>query len=1275
MRKLLSFLLFLISFSYTIAPAFVFTNPERTTFQESLEDYPVGSFPSPWILWFSGAGEEMRIKIVNVDYPTEVYVDQSFSIDVIVDYSFTASTDVMIQVYEHAGPLLAYSTDVLSGKDQKTYSFTLTAPPEPKTWQLNIHAFYWKDGEWVQDDIKSIKINVVEQRHECKLEITDVYIEPYPVRVGDEFRIGVGVRNVGSSSVCISPHLDFYIEWSPGDSLKAHPLFCGTPPQELPPGEEMGAEYCGSLEALKPGLVTLRITVSGCIGHTPPGGTCCLCESPEESCTATKEYDLNILVKELSGDIWTNKGGQGYNQDGGSFQVGEAIKIYFEVSSAAYVKVYDEFPNGTWKLLGEGQAEPGTTYQIPGVMGEPSGYRIFHLVGPGDEILDSCYVEVTAAGQPPSLTLYEPEIDGLTVTVNGVTTPGTPGASIIRLHWDWGDGHEEDHWFPASHTYAEAGTYTITVTSYQSDGLSTTKSITVTVSALNFVKFRGTIQEEPPNQYDVIVRIDEVLSDPKGKLDAGDLAHIDIADYVSECDVHWPLHKGDKVEVYAKHYEYDCGEYAVCAWIYSRDHKYDGYVKLIEEEELTGDIWTNKGGQGPNQDGGSFEVGELVKIYFEVSSSAAYIKIYSEFPNGTWKLLDMFQAPKPGTTYRTEQYMREPAGYRIFHLIGPEGQVLDSCYVEVLQANEPPVAILEAWPTSVNVNEQVNFDASSSYDPDGQVVSYYFDFGDGHTSGWTSQSSVSHSYSEPGNYYAKVKVKDDDGAESDWSSSVKIEVKANVGIVHVHVVDEKGTTIKTARIYLDGVEKGDTEDGWMTLHVAPGHHKVKAVRYPYEGEEEFDIEAGETKEITLVLKLIFDFSLSASPPSQKVEQGGSASYDVQARLESGTPKTVHLSVTGLPPGTTYFFNPESGEPSFSSKLTITTSKETPKGTYMLTIRGESGGKERTITVTLIVEEKKPKPEAEIKRIGVFFDRTKFYEEWTSFRVKVIVSLAKNHPSNRMTVELLFDTSNITVKGSPSTKSIEGVTAPEFVFTVEIGDIIQRKLPSEIKVQYRVKVNTSAGDTAEETRTISVYNHESLRRLQIDWGAIQFLYNIQLESCVLCLKINNKLRNEVKTFVETRWRDIRDKYELAREICNWVQGAIKYDNSSSSRQPTYFYMLWKQIKEEGYGNVLGDCTDYAILFVGMCRAVGIKARFVSSVFFSYGIEEERGHDFAEVYIKGNWIHADPTNGKFDAPYEFEDPGMGEYKEAKTMISALASDFTDRTDYYHSFAPDP
>jgi PKD repeat protein len=67
------------------------------------------------------------------------------------------------------------------------------------------------------------------------------------------------------------------------------------------------------------------------------------------------------------------------------------------------------------------------------------------------------------------------------VTINGVTLPGTGGAAVNRLGWEWGDGTSEEHWFPATHSYGKAGEYTVKVTSYQNDGLTTTKPLTLVV--------------------------------------------------------------------------------------------------------------------------------------------------------------------------------------------------------------------------------------------------------------------------------------------------------------------------------------------------------------------------------------------------------------------------------------------------------------------------------------------------------------------------------------------------------------------------------------------------------------------------------------------------------------------------------------------------------------------------------------------------------------------------------------------------------------------------
>jgi len=94
--------------------------------------------------------------------------------------------------------------------------------------------------------------------------------------------------------------------------------------------------------------------------------------------------------------------------------------------------------------------------------------------------------------------------------------------------------------------------------------------------------------------------------------------------------------------------------------------------------------------------------------------------------------------------------------------------------------NQKPIARLSASPTTVEEDYQsVTLDASASYDPDGSVVAYWFDYGDGTNSGWITKSAVSKVYSNPGYYVVRVKVKDDKAAESDWSNTVTITVKVS----------------------------------------------------------------------------------------------------------------------------------------------------------------------------------------------------------------------------------------------------------------------------------------------------------------------------------------------------------------------------------------------------------------------------------------------------------------------------------------------------------------
>jgi len=95
-----------------------------------------------------------------------------------------------------------------------------------------------------------------------------------------------------------------------------------------------------------------------------------------------------------------------------------------------------------------------------------------------------------------------------------------------------------------------------------------------------------------------------------------------------------------------------------------------------------------------------------------------------------------------------------------------------------------------------------------------------------------------------------------------------------------------------------------------------------------------------------------DFTITATPPSQTISQGDSASYIVSLTSQNGFNLPVTLNISGLPSGVTGIFNPNPVIPSNSSTLTLNTSKITPTGNYTLTITGDGGEITHQTTVTL-----------------------------------------------------------------------------------------------------------------------------------------------------------------------------------------------------------------------------------------------------------------------------------------------------------------------------------
>lgn len=87
------------------------------------------------------------------------------------------------------------------------------------------------------------------------------------------------------------------------------------------------------------------------------------------------------------------------------------------------------------------------------------------------------------------------------------------------------------------------------------------------------------------------------------------------------------------------------------------------------------------------------------------------------------------------------------------------------------------------------VNTKYTFTIGPITDPEGDQFYFFLDWGDGTTLGWLGSyssgqtSTATHSWSEPGTYSIRLKVKDAYGAESNWSEPFTIYITSKIVLI------------------------------------------------------------------------------------------------------------------------------------------------------------------------------------------------------------------------------------------------------------------------------------------------------------------------------------------------------------------------------------------------------------------------------------------------------------------------------------------------------------
>jgi PKD repeat protein/uncharacterized membrane protein len=133
-----------------------------------------------------------------------------------------------------------------------------------------------------------------------------------------------------------------------------------------------------------------------------------------------------------------------------------------------------------------------------------------------------------------------------------------------------------------------------------------------------------------------------------------------------------------------------------------------------------------------------------------------------------WDFGDGNTASEPNPTH---QYSTRGT-YKVSLLVqDDDGLNSDEFEIEIILSNQIPIAIAESSTNIAEVGENIEFDATRSYDPDGNIISYMWQLGDGT---YANGQIIQHSFDKKGTYTITLTVTDDVNIPASTSFEVDI---------------------------------------------------------------------------------------------------------------------------------------------------------------------------------------------------------------------------------------------------------------------------------------------------------------------------------------------------------------------------------------------------------------------------------------------------------------------------------------------------------------------
>lgn len=237
--------------------------------------------------------------------------------------------------------------------------------------------------------------------------------------------------------------------------------------------------------------------------------------------------------------------------------------------------------------------------------------------------------------------------------------------------------------------------------------------------------------------------------------------------------------------------ETDDGNYVVTGQILNADTDHD--ILLMKIDDDGNEIWTQIFIETPffdtglslekTSDGGFLVAGEIgTNLNNPVMFDSILIKTNS-MGNKEWSM----RLGGSGSDSFYEALQTIDGGYIAAGFTTSYGLGSQDAWVIKLANFENQIPNKPLRPTGItegSINNEYTY-STTAVDPDGDVLFYLFFWDDGTDSGWLGpyssgeECNASHTWMSKGNYNIKVKAKDINGAESDWSDPLPISMPRN----------------------------------------------------------------------------------------------------------------------------------------------------------------------------------------------------------------------------------------------------------------------------------------------------------------------------------------------------------------------------------------------------------------------------------------------------------------------------------------------------------------